>query len=287
MSFEMLLDRNKAFAATDAVAKNPKIPWLPASCPTSSPASTRARQDGEPGAGHQWPDADPRRNPRRGASTGRAARARRTWPGGADGRQRDPGMAQQASRPALQQRAARHRTARRPGSRQAVRGGTHRPQEGHSPAHRSAPRRHSHRRCGQTREYLFPLRPGAVPRNPNPCGAVPPPAERSACRGRGGTGPPGPRWRPTRRPRQRRGARPRPGSTPGVPGRSRPVPGRKTRPPDHADRVTPAHPGGSEAGLTEGPKERDTRPTPGRHAGNSCAAGEPAGPSSSRQAARP
>ena len=29
MSLETLLDRNKAFAATDAVAKNPKIPWLP------------------------------------------------------------------------------------------------------------------------------------------------------------------------------------------------------------------------------------------------------------------
>ena len=29
MSFETLLDRNKAFAATDAVAKNPQIPWLP------------------------------------------------------------------------------------------------------------------------------------------------------------------------------------------------------------------------------------------------------------------
>jgi len=29
MSLATLLDRNKAFAATDAVAKNPKIPWLP------------------------------------------------------------------------------------------------------------------------------------------------------------------------------------------------------------------------------------------------------------------
>ena len=29
MSLETLLDRNKAFAATDAVAKNPQIPWLP------------------------------------------------------------------------------------------------------------------------------------------------------------------------------------------------------------------------------------------------------------------
>lgn len=29
MSLETLLDRNKAFAATDGVAKNPKIPWLP------------------------------------------------------------------------------------------------------------------------------------------------------------------------------------------------------------------------------------------------------------------
>ena len=29
MSLETLLDRNKAFAATDAVAKNPKIPWIP------------------------------------------------------------------------------------------------------------------------------------------------------------------------------------------------------------------------------------------------------------------
>ena len=29
MSLATLLDRNKAFAATDAVAKNPKIPWIP------------------------------------------------------------------------------------------------------------------------------------------------------------------------------------------------------------------------------------------------------------------
>ena len=29
MSLATLLDRNKAFAATDAVAENPKIPWLP------------------------------------------------------------------------------------------------------------------------------------------------------------------------------------------------------------------------------------------------------------------
>ena len=29
MSLETLLDRNKVFAATDAVAKNPKIPWIP------------------------------------------------------------------------------------------------------------------------------------------------------------------------------------------------------------------------------------------------------------------
>src|ERR1700734_4034070 len=29
MSLATLLDRNKAFATTDAVAKNPKIPWLP------------------------------------------------------------------------------------------------------------------------------------------------------------------------------------------------------------------------------------------------------------------
>jgi len=29
MSLATLLDRNKAFAATDAVAKNPQIPWLP------------------------------------------------------------------------------------------------------------------------------------------------------------------------------------------------------------------------------------------------------------------
>jgi len=29
MSLATLLDRNKAFAATDAVAKNPRIPWLP------------------------------------------------------------------------------------------------------------------------------------------------------------------------------------------------------------------------------------------------------------------
>ena len=29
MSLETLLDRNEAFAATDAVAKNPKIPWIP------------------------------------------------------------------------------------------------------------------------------------------------------------------------------------------------------------------------------------------------------------------
>jgi carbonic anhydrase len=29
MSLATLLDRNKAFAATDAVANNPKIPWLP------------------------------------------------------------------------------------------------------------------------------------------------------------------------------------------------------------------------------------------------------------------
>jgi carbonic anhydrase len=29
MSLGTLLDRNKAFAATDAVAKNPKIPWIP------------------------------------------------------------------------------------------------------------------------------------------------------------------------------------------------------------------------------------------------------------------
>jgi len=29
MSLETLLDRNKAFAATDAVAKNPKIPFIP------------------------------------------------------------------------------------------------------------------------------------------------------------------------------------------------------------------------------------------------------------------
>jgi carbonic anhydrase len=29
MSLETLLDRNKAFAATDAVAKNPKILWIP------------------------------------------------------------------------------------------------------------------------------------------------------------------------------------------------------------------------------------------------------------------
>ena len=29
MSLETLLDRNKAFAATDAMAKNPRIPWLP------------------------------------------------------------------------------------------------------------------------------------------------------------------------------------------------------------------------------------------------------------------
>jgi carbonic anhydrase len=29
MSLEALLDRNKAFAATGAIAKNPKIPWLP------------------------------------------------------------------------------------------------------------------------------------------------------------------------------------------------------------------------------------------------------------------
>jgi carbonic anhydrase len=29
MSLETLLERNKAFAATDGVAKNPQIPWLP------------------------------------------------------------------------------------------------------------------------------------------------------------------------------------------------------------------------------------------------------------------
>jgi carbonic anhydrase len=29
MSLATLLDRNKAFAATGAVAKNPQIPWLP------------------------------------------------------------------------------------------------------------------------------------------------------------------------------------------------------------------------------------------------------------------
>ena len=29
MSLETLLDRNRAFAVTDAVAKNPQIPWLP------------------------------------------------------------------------------------------------------------------------------------------------------------------------------------------------------------------------------------------------------------------
>jgi carbonic anhydrase len=29
MSLATLLDRNKAFAATDAIAKNPQIPWLP------------------------------------------------------------------------------------------------------------------------------------------------------------------------------------------------------------------------------------------------------------------
>jgi carbonic anhydrase len=29
MPLATLLDRNKAFAATDAVAKNPQIPWLP------------------------------------------------------------------------------------------------------------------------------------------------------------------------------------------------------------------------------------------------------------------
>ncbi len=29
MSLATLLDRNKAFAATDAVAKNPQVPWLP------------------------------------------------------------------------------------------------------------------------------------------------------------------------------------------------------------------------------------------------------------------
>ena len=46
---------------------------------------------------------------------------------------------------ALQQRAARHRTACRPGSRRAVRGGAHRSPEGDSPAPRSAPWRHSHR----------------------------------------------------------------------------------------------------------------------------------------------
>ena len=29
MSFETLLDRNKSFAATNAVAKNPQIPFIP------------------------------------------------------------------------------------------------------------------------------------------------------------------------------------------------------------------------------------------------------------------
>jgi len=29
MPLQTLLDRNKAFAATDAVAKNPQVPWLP------------------------------------------------------------------------------------------------------------------------------------------------------------------------------------------------------------------------------------------------------------------
>jgi hypothetical protein len=39
MSLATLLDQNKAFAATDAGARNPQIPSPPPSAPTSAPCS--------------------------------------------------------------------------------------------------------------------------------------------------------------------------------------------------------------------------------------------------------
>ena len=52
-----------------------------------------------------------------------------------------------------------------------------------------------------------------------------------------------------------------------------------SRPPYHADRVTPAHPGGSEAGLTKDRRNGTPPRRPQRHA-SSCAVGELARPSS-------